>query len=151
MKPSVVRLIEGIVTTLRDDIVPHVSDPYARGQAVGVIDLLNNFGDRLEWDAEQVAKSLDAKRRALAEAKALAAGEVPPEPEATEPVAVRDLLAQCHDIDSEISDRLIEWSRLEGDAVRAAGERLRRHMHDELEEEMKMTKRPLFAEIAKGG
>ena len=150
MRPSVARLLDGIVSTLRDDVIPHVTDPYARGQAVGVIDLLNNFGARLDWDAGQLAANVNAKRTALAEARALT-GETAQEQTPRAVTATAELLEEARMLDAEISDRLAEWMHSDAEGAGAAVERLRRHMHDELREEMKMTKRPLFAEIAKGG
>ena len=43
MNNSLDRLIEGITATLRAHVIPNVTDAYARGQAIGVIDLLNNI------------------------------------------------------------------------------------------------------------
>ena len=151
MKPSVERMIAGIVETLRDDVIPHVSDGYARGQALGIIDLLNNYGVRLDWDAGLIAGEVEAKRRALAEAEALAKGSAAPEAPASDLKAGSDLMAEAAALDREISERLLGWMTQGGAGAKAAVDRLRRHMHDELREEMKMTHRPSFAEIAKGG
>jgi hypothetical protein len=55
-------------------------------------------------------------------------------------------------LDSEIAD-LLAWtqgSEARGD-VAAALAILLRHVHEALAREMAMTKKPLFAEIAKGG
>ena len=151
MKPSVARMMQGIVETLRDDVIPHVGDGYARGQALGVIDLLNNYGARLDWDGVQIAGQIAAKRAALAEAEALAgvsgAGAVTDAVEVPESAA---LLAEAAELDRQISERLLAWMA-EGAGAEAAVARLRRHMHDELREDMKLTHRPSFAEIAKGG
>jgi hypothetical protein len=43
------RLFAGVIATLRADVIRHIGDPYARGQAVGVIDLINNIGPGVEW------------------------------------------------------------------------------------------------------
>ena len=60
------------------------------------------------------------------------------------------LAAERDRLDGEISD-LIAWARsadARGD-VAAATALLRQHVHDELTREMKMTRKPLFAEISK--
>jgi hypothetical protein len=49
MNNSLERLTEGIIAALRTHVIPHVADAYARGQAIGVIDILNNIAPRLEW------------------------------------------------------------------------------------------------------
>ena len=36
MNNSLERLIAGIIATLRTDVIPNVTDAYARGQAIGV-------------------------------------------------------------------------------------------------------------------
>ena len=48
MNNSLERLIAGIMATLRADVIPNVTDAYARGQAMGVIVLLNNLPPLLE-------------------------------------------------------------------------------------------------------
>ncbi|APE45991.1 hypothetical protein BOO69_20780 (plasmid) [Sulfitobacter alexandrii] len=149
MKPSVARMMQGIVETLRDDVIPHVGDGYARGQALGVIDLLNNYGARLDWDGVQIAGQIAAKRAALAEAEALAGGSGAVTGTVEVPQSTA-LLAEAAELDRQISERLLGWMA-EGAGAEAAVARLRRHMHDELREDMKLTHRPSFAEIAKGG
>lgn len=151
MKPSVERIMQGIVETLRDDVIPHVNDGYARGQALGVIDLLNNYGARLDWDTGLLAQELDAKRLALAEAEALAGGDKVAEVPARDVTASATLVAEAIALDDAISSRLLCWMAQGGAEAEAGVARLRQHMHDELREEMKLTHRPSFAEIAKGG
>ena len=61
-----------------------------------------------------------------------------------------ELAAERDRLDGEISD-LIAWTQSEaarGD-VAAATALLRQHIHDELAREMKLTRKPLFAEISK--
>ena len=61
-----------------------------------------------------------------------------------------ELAAERDRLDGEISD-LIAWTQspsASGD-VAAATALLRQHVHDELTRDMKLTKKPLFAEISK--
>ena len=58
MNNSLERLIAGIMATLRADVIPNVTDAYARGQAIGVIDLLNNIAPRLEWARAPLVRSV---------------------------------------------------------------------------------------------
>ena len=150
MNNSLERLVEGIIATLRTDVIPNVGDDYARGQAIGVIDLLNNIATRLEWEHAPLLRALEARRAVIAEVGGLLglpAGEVRP----TETTSSRHLLAERDRLDAEICDLLERVYRLpEDDDVIAARARLRQHMHDDIAEEMKLTKKPLFAEIAKG-
>lgn len=155
MSNSLERLTEGIIAALRTHVIPHVSDAYARGQAIGVIDILNNIAPRLEWAREPIIEAVRSRRMAIRSVLALL-------PEA--PVMVEELpddalplsssaqlMAERDRLDAEIAD-LMSWAdnAISGDKAEAAIELLRRHVHDELTLEMKMTRKPLFAEIAKG-
>jgi len=145
------RLLEGIITTLRNDVIPHVTEAYARGQAVGVIDLLNNIGPRLEWARGPLLIDVEEKRAVLrAVAKclpgALSAGD--------EAISVAtDLQAERDRLDALLGDALAEL--MAEDAPNApdrdqALALIRRHLHDSLTREMKLTRKPLFAEISSG-
>jgi hypothetical protein len=133
---SLDRLIGGIIATLRTHVIPNVTDGYARGQAIGVIDLLNNIAPRLEW-ARALVPQAPAGAKGLSDQAFASASSA-------------ELAAERDRLDGEIAD-LIAWTH--GDAahgdVAAAIALLRQHVHDELKREMKLTKKPLFAEISK--
>jgi hypothetical protein len=46
---SLPRLIDGMVATLRSEIIPHIEGEFARGQAFGVIYMLNSLKLRASW------------------------------------------------------------------------------------------------------
>lgn len=152
MNNSLERLVEGIISTLRNDVIPNVSDDYARGQAIGVIDLLNHIAPRLEWQQTPLLRALDDRRAVVTEVRQLlgendrislakAEGEQ----------SSRQLLAQRDTLDAEISELIVRAFALPGsEPVLKARDRLRQHMHDDIVHEMKLTKKPLFAEIATG-
>ncbi len=146
MNVALERLLEGIITTLRNDVIPHVAEAYARGQAVGVIDLLNNIGPRLEWARRPLLIDIEEKRTLLhAVTKCLPAAGLPVGDEAID--VMTDLQAE--------RDRLA-LAELMGEGAPNSPERdqaltlIRRHLHDSLTREMKLTRKPLFAEIASG-
>jgi hypothetical protein len=155
MNNSLERLLEGMIATLRAHVVDHVADPYARGQAIGVIDLLNNIGPRIEWARAPIAAAIAARREALRAARRLAPGA----PDGAEglsesALAAADaagLAAERDRLDGEIADLMafLRGAGASGDAQGAIA-LLRRHVHDELAREMTLTRKPLFAEIAKG-
>jgi hypothetical protein len=155
MNNSLERLVEGMIATLRSHVIPNVSDAYARGQTIGVIDLLNNIGSRVEWARAPIAEAVAAKRRAICEARALLpgapAGVAGASTEALASASSGELAAERDRLDGEIAD-LLAWSYEAGANANAAAAIgvLRKHLHDELTLEMKLTKKPLFAEIAKG-
>ncbi|WP_274631177.1 hypothetical protein [Arvimicrobium flavum] len=144
------RLIEGIITTLRNDVIPHVGDAYARGQAVGVIDLLNNLAPRVDWASERLEASAAAKR-ALLEALARLAPEAVAPLQSGESVGANRLLADIGKLDAAICDAAAHlWQRRGEPAAAEALAMIRAHLHDEAAREMKTTRKPLFAEIASG-
>lgn len=154
MNNSLERLVEGIITTLRTDVIPNVSDDYARGQAIGVIDLLNNIAPRLEWQRLPLMKAIEARRAVIEQVRLLQGVET--EPQHADPAgdvpsrSSRDLIAERDRLDGEISD-LVGWAfSAQTDGAVAARLLLREYMHDDAAQEMKLTKKPLFAEIAKG-
>jgi hypothetical protein len=154
MNVSLERLIEGIIATLRMDVIPHVADGYARGQAIGVIDLLNNIGPRVEWAREPVATAVAEKRELLARIGALLPDLQRHDPSANANTAsTAELAAERDRLDAAIVELLALLHAQNGD-VAARDEALkliRTHLHDELTREMKLTHKPLFAEIASGG
>lgn len=152
MNNSLERLVEGIIATLRNDVIPNVGDDYARGQAIGVIDLLNNIAPRLEWEHAPLLRALDARRDVIADIRQLLGdGDMASPVKVDGALSSRELLAERDRLDSEICELIARAYALpDTEPVLAARERLRQHMHDDIAREMKLTKKPLFAEIAKG-
>lgn len=147
------RLIEGIIATLRVDVIPNVTDSYARGQAVGVIDLLNNIGSRLEWARAPILDALREKADLLAGVARLLGvpapdGAGPP----IEAMSSVELLGEGDRLDAAIGDAIALAHARAGEEP-AAAEALRlltRYLHDAATRDMKSTRKPLFAEIASG-
>jgi hypothetical protein len=52
MNNSIGRLIEGMAETLRQEIIPKLDDEFARGQAFGIIYMLNTLKLRASWSIE---------------------------------------------------------------------------------------------------
>jgi hypothetical protein len=155
MNNSLNRLIEGIIATLRSHVIPNVSDAYARGQAIGIIDLLNNIAPRVEWARAPIAEALSARQQAIGGARALLpeapAGAQGPDASGLAAADSQTLAAERDRLDSEIADLLHYAHRIASkDSAIAATTLLREHIHAELKREMKSTHKPLFAEIAKG-
>ena len=153
MNNSLERLIAGITATLRAHVIPNVTDAYARGQAIGVIDLLNNIAPRLDWARAPLAEAVAERRRAIRAVRTLLpdapAGQEWPTDQALASAPPAELAAQRDRLDGEIAD-LIAWTH-SGDAhgdVATAIALLRQHVREELKRDMKLTKKPLFAEIS---
>ena len=154
MNISLERLIDAMITTLRTDVVPHIDDDYARGQVIGIIDLLNNIEPRIEWAREPVLAEIDEKRRLLhAVASRLdirAAGTDDTGQTARRTTA--ELLEEKARLDSDIGDVIATLTA--GDAQSTDSEQaleaVRAYLREEAEREMRLTRKPLFAEIASG-
>jgi hypothetical protein len=155
MNNSLERLMEGMIATLRSHVIANIQDAYARGQAIGVIDLLNNIGPRVEWAREPILQAVEARLQAIGTARALTpaapSGAVGLSRESLTSASAGELAAERDRLDAEIAD-LLTWCCGPGASGDAAGAIavLRAHVHDELTLEMKLTRKPLFAEIAKG-
>lgn len=155
MNIALERLLEGIIATLRNDVIPHVGDAYARGQAVGVIDLLNNVGPRVEWARGPLAEAVSAKTALLAAVAPLLPGMAAPgmaapgEAVPVERLSSAELAAERDRLDAAIGDALV-LAHAAGEAGQDALAMIVRHLHEEQTRAMKTTRKPLFAEIASG-
>lgn len=70
MRLAVARLVDGVVQTLLDAVLPDLATPYARGQLYAAVDVLRNLRDRIEpradLAAEESASAAAALERTLA-------------------------------------------------------------------------------------
>ncbi|HUP76686.1 MAG TPA: hypothetical protein VM282_26865 [Acidimicrobiales bacterium] len=62
---SLDRLLDGIATTLRDDVAPRVDDDYVRAQAHAAAELLAHLAEHVEWRCDQLRAEIDAARAVL--------------------------------------------------------------------------------------
>ncbi|WP_137389405.1 hypothetical protein [Rhodoligotrophos defluvii] len=152
MNNSLDRLIAGIIATLRNDVIPNVTEPYARGQAIGVVDVLGNIAGRIEWARAPLLAAVETRTAAIRAARALVPAAPGPGQDAPyASLSAADLLAERNRLDGEIADLLVWASQHpEHTGAREAAAVLRQAVRDDLTREMKMTKKPLFAEIARG-
>lgn len=156
MKISLERLIEGTIATLRADVIPNIPDAYARGQAVGVIDLLNNIVPKIEWTREPLIDAVAEKTALLSEVSGLL-----PEVSAlvrsgeAQIISTAELSAERDRLDAAICEVLALVGPQKSNGNSGTRQQvlglLKRHIHDELVQQMKLTRKPLFAEIASGG
>ncbi len=65
MNNSFPRLIDGMCATLRSEVLPRLTDDYARSQVFGVINLLNTFKVRADWSAGFLLQQIAAQHEAL--------------------------------------------------------------------------------------
>ncbi|MGQ0701003.1 MAG: hypothetical protein ACT4PZ_22520 [Panacagrimonas sp.] len=154
MNNSLERLIEGMSATLRNEVIPHVGTEFARGQAFGVIYLLNSIGLRANWSPEFVFGQI-AAQFALREALAplLAGTDAPALPQAADAgLRVKDLEAARDENEDRIC-ALIVWhgtAPLEAGKAAAIETQLRAYMDRQLKWELQTSAKPMFAEMSSG-
>jgi len=69
---SLARIFDGIATSLRENVVPAVEDPYARAQVTATIELLGNLAERVEWRSDRLREEIERIRAVLETAPARA-------------------------------------------------------------------------------
>jgi hypothetical protein len=68
MQNSLERIFEGTAASLRDHVLPEVSDPFARSQIAAAVELLGNLATRVTWRVDQLREEIDGIREVLAAA-----------------------------------------------------------------------------------
>lgn len=158
MNNSLPRLIDGMVAALRSEIIPRIEGDFARGQAYGVIYMLNSLKLRASWSngflAEQL-RALDDVSRALETLGADLPGA--PLPDVRAPAALPEaatLEAERDRGDARIGD-LIEWLAANAatlaPAPRAAAQAaIDRYLDRQARHEIATSARPMFREMSGG-
>lgn len=158
MTISLQRLFEGVIATLRSDVIPHIPDAYGRGQAVGVIDVLNNIASRVEWCRAPLLARLRSKEELLRTVhRHLPQIELPSDLAVGPETTSAELEAILHRLDAIISEAIAIASADDANVDEAGKESreqvlalIKLALHAELIEDAKRTRKPLFAEIAAG-
>lgn len=65
MQNSLDRILQGMAAQLREVIAPSLADPYARSQALAMVELLANLETRVEWRCDQLREVVLEVRAAL--------------------------------------------------------------------------------------
>jgi hypothetical protein len=155
---SLPRLIDGMVATLRKDVIPHVEGEYARGQAFGVIYMLNSLKLRAAWSNGFLTEQLRALSDLSQELEPFAEGltAAPPLsgrapsilPEASALEAERD------EGNRELSE-LIDWlaangSSISPEAKAGAEQAIDKYLNRQFRYEMSTSAKPMFVEMSGG-
>jgi len=156
MNNSLHRLIEGMVATMRGDVIPHLDTEFARGQAFGVIYMLKSIQLRASWSVNFVQQQLQFQYE-LADSLLpyLANLDAPPLPARAAAQGSADALEKARDDNDARICELINWhgnpsTGLSREAEGAIEELLRRYMDQQLKWELKTSAKPMFAEISSG-
>lgn len=158
MNNSLPRLIEGMVATLRREVIPHIEGDFARGQAFGVIYMLNSIQRRAAWSNRFLSEQLSALNQMSRELTALA-GELPgaPLPAVAAPPQLPDtptLEAARDDGDARLC-ALIDWlaerrQALPSTVVAQVDAIIDDYLNRQLKWEIETSARPMFTEISRG-
>jgi hypothetical protein len=157
MNHSLDSLLDGIIETLRIEILPKLDGEFVRGQAFGAIYALKSLKLRVSWSPEFLVEQLDALKAC---AEQLAAIEnlpaVAPRPILPDnyPHTAQQLEQLRNDGDNAIS-ALIVWlgthkPDVSADAAAAANHAIKTYIHRQLRHELKTSAKPMFAEISLG-
>lgn len=158
MRTTVDRLVDGVVQTLLDAVLPDLATPYARGQLYAAVDVLRNLRDRVAPRADladeesgsaaaALERALAALDRALADigdASAAAAAiraardAVPPAPPLARVAALRAALVAA----------LTAVDGLPPDVARAARAPILEHLGGQAMRDVAVLKPSMLAEIS---
>ena len=157
MNNSLNRLYEGMIDTLRREVIPKLEGEFVRGQAFGVIYMLESLKLRSSWSPAFLTEQLTALREL---SLALQAVEGLPG-EAPCPVIPAELphdageMERLRDQGDEAVSSVIVWlgshkKSLPSAVAMAVDEAVKAYIHRQLKYELKVSARPMFAEISLG-
>lgn len=159
MNNSFSRLVEGMADTLRREIIPKLDDEFARGQAFGVIYMLNSIKLRAAWSPDFFAPQLAKQAETLETLRGLTDG-LPgapdlPEAEGEEKLpSPTDLEARRNATDAKLCE-LIEWlsenrTAVPADRAKSIDAAIASYLSWQTLFELRSSAKPMFAEISRG-
>jgi len=158
MNNSLPRLIDGMIATLRGEIIPHVEGDFARGQAFGLIYMLNSIRLRAAWSNEFLLEQLHALEEASRNLEPVMA-DLPGAPalkmRAPAELPTASDLELMRDHAAARVCELIDWLAAHGAgapaaAVARADAIIARYVHRQLKWELSTSAKPMFDEISRG-
>jgi hypothetical protein len=158
MNNSLPRLIDGMTAILRKEIIPHIDGEFARGQAYGVIYMLNSLKLRASWSNGFLQEQLRALGDVSHELAPLA-NDLPGAPLPRAPT-----LAEFPDAATLEGDRdagnarlceLIDWlgahaAKVSPDARARAEAAIDKYLHRQSRHELSTNAKPMFVEMSGG-
>ncbi|MDE3174772.1 MAG: hypothetical protein KGM15_01525 [Pseudomonadota bacterium] len=154
MNNSLERLIEGMAATLRAEVIPHIEGDYARGQAFGVIYMLNSLKLRAAWSNAFLLGQLRLLEEA-SRALGVLAADLPgaPLPEVAAPTSLPDAaeLQAARDAGDARMCALIDWlAGRGGEGVAKAQAIVDDYLNKQTKYELTTSARPMFVEMSGG-
>ena len=160
MTNSLERLFDGVIDVLRARVIPRIDDEFARGQAYGALDILQNLKTRVEWATAPLREDI-ATEHALAAgiAEVLAGAEPrPPVLGAVWRERAGNTAAELDETRDAIDRHLcamLRWisenrSQLAPERADEVERAIRDQQRSRLKREVKLTPPPLLGEISRG-
>jgi len=151
MQLAVETLLDGVMRTLREAVLPAVEGRFARGQLFAVLDVLQNLRDRVEPkaaldDAEAVSATAALQRvvallgSEAAEPLAATLADAPTEPAAARAAALRAVLVRAFAVLDELPEPVAAPARVV----------LAEHLAAQAMRDVATLKPSLLQEISKG-
>lgn len=159
MNNSLDRLIDGLIATVRAEIIPRLDDEFARGQAYGVVDILNNLKPRIDWLVTPLADEVREQQALLGELAAAFAGEqgfpLPTTAAQLEAGATASAIEALRNRQDEQICAAIDWlgqrrGNYSQEKMFSVEAQIKSHLQRQLKRELSLTPKPLFGEISKG-
>lgn len=140
MNNSIHRLIDGVVATLRHEVIPATSGDFARGQAFGVIYMLESLKLRVDWSDAFLAE----QRLAAEELHAALAGAAPQ-------IGLGSFPNAADAVDGWVCNAYDRLPQSDADADTAAlRAALDAYVHRCLRHEIRTSAKPMFGEMSLG-
>ena len=161
MNNSLGRLIDGVlVATLRKEVIPRVEGDYARGQAFGVVYMLNSLKLRASWSNAFLLDQLSARSKTQAASLKALAPDLPGAPlldvHAPPPTPCRTQMPskRCGTRATRACAILIDWlganrARLPEQAVARAETAIDTYLARQAKYEISTSARPMFVEMSR--
>lgn len=150
MNNSLHRLIDGMVATLRSEVIPQIGTEFARGQAFGVIYMLNSIRLRADWSGafyrEQIAAQVELREALM---PLLESFDAPSLPDAAPAGADTQALETLRDDNEGRVCDLIAWTS-DNSVPTAIDTALRHYIDRQLKVELGTSAKPMFAEMSSG-
>lgn len=155
MNNSLPRLIDGVIATLREAILPRPDDDFARGQAFGIIYMLKSIERRAAWSNEFLGGQLQAPADLGLELEAIAPDLPRPSIETSIALPTATELEARRDAGDAQVCALIDWlaehrARFPDETAARIDAALDRYMTRQLKWDITTSAKPMFEEISRG-
>jgi hypothetical protein len=157
MNNSFDRILTGLIATLRQEIIPKLEGEFVRGQAYGVIYMLEFLRLRASWSPAFLTpqlEALDELASALAAIPGFPAAAPRPLPATSSPTEP-DAMEMLRNAGDDQVSQLIDWlgshgGSLDRSVTDSADQAVRTYIRRQLRHEIQTSARPMFAEISLG-